>query len=153
MVGYGAIEYPLSTFTYVVAKVGTNWSFTQSKSFVITMLAITRTLLLIIEPYMYFIFLRLLVFFFTQHINATFKTPNRTKALSNQICLLKTWILSLTIMKMIHSLCIVTLNSLFQLVDGESYPGLSLAFLIIQRIYVPLVDFLITLSIMYLFYR
>jgi hypothetical protein len=45
------------------------------------------------------------------------------------------------------------LYTVFQLVPKESYPELTLAFMIIQKLYVPLVDFMITLSILYLFYR
>jgi hypothetical protein len=63
MLGYGAIEFPLSTFTYVYTKVGDGSSF-ENRIFVITMLAITRTLLIIIEPYMYYVFLKLLTYFF-----------------------------------------------------------------------------------------
>ena len=63
MIGYGAIEYPLSTFTYVYTKVGDRGS-SDNRTFVITMLAITRTLLIIIEPYMYYVFLKLLAYFF-----------------------------------------------------------------------------------------
>jgi hypothetical protein len=63
MLGYGAIEYPLSTFTYVYTKVGDGSSF-EDRTFVITMLAITRTLLIVIEPYMYYVFLKLLTYFF-----------------------------------------------------------------------------------------
>lgn len=63
MLGYGAIQYPLSTFTYVFTKVG-DGSSSEDRTLVITMLAITRTLLIIIEPYMYYIFFKLLAYFF-----------------------------------------------------------------------------------------
>ena len=64
MIGYGAIEYPLSTFTYIITKVGTDIGLEDNKTLIIVMLVITRTLLIIIETYMYFLFLRLLAFFF-----------------------------------------------------------------------------------------
>jgi hypothetical protein len=35
----------------------------------------------------------------------------------------------------------------------DDYPVLGLGFLILQKIYVPIIDILITLSIMYLFYK
>jgi hypothetical protein len=113
MIGYGAIEYPLSTFTYIVAKVGKDFGFADNKSFIIAMLVITRTLLILIEPYMYYLFLRLVVFFFRQHVNAVLKSNKVHSTTSTNLCLLKTWILSLTILKMLHSICIVTLNTVF----------------------------------------
>ena len=120
MVGYGALEYPLSTFTYIITKVASQEDFFTHKSFIIMMVVITRTLLITIEPYMYTLFFRLLNFFFRKHVNASLKNGvSRQAQISSQpkLCLLKTWIMTLTILKMIHSLCIVTLFTVYQLVD------------------------------------
>ena len=62
------------------------------------------------------------------------------------------WIITLTVLKSVHTLTILTLNTLYQVTPDPRPFALSVTFSFVQRLYVPLVDALITFSMLWFFY-
>jgi hypothetical protein len=61
------------------------------------------------------------------------------------------WILTLTIMKGLHTLTILSLNTLYVVTVNRS-EALIISYSVSQKMYVPVVDAMITFSILYFFY-
>lgn len=62
------------------------------------------------------------------------------------------WIITLTVLKGVHTLTILILNTIYQVTpDPRPFP-LTLTFTLVQKLYVPVVDAMITFSMLWFFY-
>lgn len=61
------------------------------------------------------------------------------------------WILALTIMKGFHTLAILCLNTVYVVTVNRS-EALIICYSVSQKLYVPIVDAMITFSLLYFFY-
>jgi hypothetical protein len=66
--------------------------------------------------------------------------------------LVVTWTLVLTCLKLSHTLFILVVATVFQLSTDYRSTAFKQAVLVIQRLYIPLVDFLVITSLLYYFY-
>jgi hypothetical protein len=63
------------------------------------------------------------------------------------------WIIVLTVLKGVHTLTILVLNTIYQVTPEPRSLALTLTFTIVQKLYVPIVDALITFSMLWFFYN
>jgi len=130
------------------------------------MLIIVRASVLVNDVFMFALFGYLLKFYLRKHEELALQRISRRSLDDSKHTtvvleenhqsrrkLIIAWIIVLTVLKGVHTLTILLLNTLYQVTPDPRPLTLTLTFTIVQKLYVPIVDALITFSMLLFFYR
>jgi hypothetical protein len=115
-------------------------------TYIIILLVLTRTLYSVVGGFMYTNFFKMLVFY-------TKKKKQIKKRLTGFHMFVISWTVGIVFLKISQILIILTWSTYFQVKKLPRHHDEIIVNIVFQKIYIPLCDFLVTLSFLYFFYQ